>query len=106
VIRGFPAGAVSAPHSLPLIAVVRKWKRRLEREIELAHAAHRRATAIVLRSEFECVGGPLDGKVLATSPFLAVYVDAGVYDHGPDHRLHFQPLRPDWWREPPSFLRP
>jgi hypothetical protein len=48
------------------------------------------------RSEFECVGGPLDGEVVPASSSLSVYVKGGVYEHGADYRLYYQQLAASW----------
>lgn len=73
--------------------MIRRLVRRLEREVRLAEAAHRRAVLILVNQQYECVGGPFDGElILWRQPQLSKYVRGGAYTEGPDHRMHFEQL--------------
>lgn len=93
LILGCIALGLFAGGIIRVIEVCTQWVSCLDRDLYLARIAHRRASAILLREEYECFGGPYDGETVRwKQPELSMYAPGGVYNHNPDLRLHFEQL--------------
>lgn len=80
-------------HRLFWLEVIR-WARYVRK----LRAAAERFDRILHHREYECVGGPLDGKSVVPDPAgVTMYAGRGYYEKGPDLRLHYHELAKSWF---------